>query len=214
MTLKDLLRKREKTKEEPTKPTSSPPRAPPAPEFTFIRSTTNTQELISPPSFGSQKASEPAIKTSSESGHHSRFRSSSNTSTSSKASTKGEKRLSKLRLRSHSHASTASSSKIPTDLPAIRDGDKEGEDQEAQWEERATILAQQNLTFRPTSQDVQPASASAERRLGTSDGSEDRPATSQSISDAQGDVGIPPVLQEAPEIDVGAGKHSGSNQTP
>ena len=111
-------------------------------EFTFMRSDTNTQELISPPTFAKESV------TSTPTKPRSRFRKSSNASTTSAGSTgghtdKNERRLSqRLHLRSHSRSTSASSIHVPSDLPSITDGTDDQEGQEAQWEQRATLLAQ------------------------------------------------------------------------
>lgn len=188
MTLRDLLKKRDKTKADQNSAETSAP-APP-PEFTFIRSTTNTQELISPPSFANDKAPEPVSETSPISKRRSRFRTTSDASTSSRTSTKSESRLSRLRLRSHSHVSSGSSVNVPTDLPAIRDGGNEEDDEQARWEERATILAQQNPNnrFRSNSLNQNSQTTHAEKNLHTLPKDGDRPTATRHISDAQGDV--------------------------
>lgn len=190
MTLRDLLKKRDKTKGD-QKPTGASVPDPPPSGFTFIRSTTNTEELISPPSFASDTVPEPGNETSPTSKRRSRFRTTSNASTSSRTSTKSENRLPRLRLRSHSHASNGSSVNVPTDLPAIKDRGNEAEDKEAKWEERATILAQQNSNTRSRSNSLlnkNPQAALAGKSLHTLPEDGDRPAATRHISDAQGDV--------------------------
>lgn len=192
MTLKDLLKKREKTKAD-QKPTNPPPSGPSPAEFTFIRSTTNTQEIISPPSFVNEKASESHTENSPNSKRRSRFRASSNASTSSRNSNNSEKRLSRLHIRSRSHASSTSSVNVPPNLPVIKDGGDEGEDGEAMWEERATILAQTNPNTRSrpsTLLDKRHLSSCSEEALYTQGRDGDRPAVTRNVSDAQGDVWI------------------------
>ena len=182
MPLKDLLKKRDKIKENVTGIQDPPPPQSPT-EFTFMRSDTNTQELIQPPTFGDDDdVPTPAPE------HHasklvSRFRSSSNASITSKVSSKGEKRLSqRLHLRSASRASSISSI-IPADLPAIEDAADGSEEKEARWEERATILAQGNHTMSQDSA-VKEAKGSLHSRRNS------KPAMTRSISDAKGDVMI------------------------
>jgi hypothetical protein len=56
MALKDLLKKKDKTRSDEGNASSTPNtttrrRAPDIPEFTFVRTTTSTQETIEPPSF-------------------------------------------------------------------------------------------------------------------------------------------------------------------
>ena len=150
MPLRDLLKKKDDIKNDAVPPITAAP-LPTAdqdspPEFTFLRSDTNTQELIKPPNF-------PGDRPPSSSDDHypskrfSRLRSSSN---ASQASHKSERRLSqRLRLSSHSRTSSQSSVNVPLDLPDIQDVGVHGEDREAQWEERATILARENPNNRP-----------------------------------------------------------------
>lgn len=192
MTLKDLLKKRGKTKED-EKPANTSPSGPSPAEFTFIRSTTNTQEVISPPSFPNEKATESNTETSPNSKRRSRFRASSAASTGSRNSNNSEKRLPRLHLRSHSHASSASSVNVPPNLPVIKDGCDDGEDGEAKWEERATILAQKNPNTRSRSStlpDKRRMSNFSEEVLYTQGRDGDRPAVTRNVSDAQGDENI------------------------
>lgn len=179
MPLKDLLKKRDKLKDDVPPTEDTPPPKSPA-DFTFMRSDTNTQELIQPPSFG-----ESATQVSPNERHTSklvsRFRSSSNASTTSN---KGEKRLSqRLHLRSASRTSSISSI-VPSDLPAIEDGADGSEEKEARWEERATILAQgnQNKNHSPALTDNNGGLRSRGNSLTT------RPRVTRNISDAKGDV--------------------------
>lgn len=198
MTLKDLLKKREKAKED-QKPANPLPMGPSPAEFTFIRSTTNTQELISPPSFASGKAPESNTETSPNSKHRSRFRASSTASTNSRTSNNSEKRIPRLHIRSRSHASSASSINVPPDLPVIKDSGDKGDDGEAMWEERATILAQKNSNTRSRSgtfPDRRRLSNFSEEVLHTQRRDGDRPAVTRNISDAQGDVGFSQTEQE------------------
>ncbi len=158
---------------------TSLPTAPPAsPEFTFMRTTTNTQELITPPSFASDSVSQPNKQSKRHS--FSRLRSSSNASTASNDQTPhSEKRLS-ARLHLRSRTSSSSSIHVPTNLPSISDGAEGAEEKEAQWEKRATILANVNSS---TSQE-----GSVEKSFQSPRPSGNRPGPSRSISSAQGDV--------------------------
>lgn len=184
MPLKDLLKKRDKIKAGGENKQASPPPQSPT-EFTFMRSDTNSQELIQPPSFPGEDAPPPPSHEYHSSKLVSRFRSSSNASTTSKASSKGEKRLShRLHLRSASRASSFSSI-IPEDLPSIEDGAIGSEEKEAKWEERATILAKENaITHNPT--DVTTEKSGLESRGDSGSG----PQITRNISDAKGDVRV------------------------
>lgn len=183
MPIKDLLKKRDKIKDDALKnaQATEPPHS--APEFTFMRSDTNTQELIQPPSFPDEHSATPSAHEHHTSKLVSRFRSSSNASTASRGSSKGEKRLSqKLHLRSSSRASS-SSSIIPEDLPVIENAPDGSEEKEAKWEERATILAKENPNTN------HPAAVTEETGgLRSRGNSSSRPKAPRSISDAKGDV--------------------------
>ncbi|KAL2037684.1 hypothetical protein N7G274_009629 [Stereocaulon virgatum] len=153
MPLKDLLKKKDKIRDDVTPSIVPAPELPPnPPDFTIMRSDTHTQEIISPPSFASNNT--PSAKDNSITKRLSRLRSASNASTSSNKSTpSGEKRLSqRLHLSHGSRASSQGSINVPADLPDIKDLSLEGEEKEAQWEERATILAQVRPHSRPISQ--------------------------------------------------------------
>lgn len=197
MTLKDLLKKKEKIKEDVTPAIADPPpREDSPPPFTIIRSDTNTQELIRPPTFAGEIAPAPA-ENHSTTKRFSRLRSASNASTASRSSSKGDKaetRLSqRLHLRSHSRASSQNSINLPADLPDIKDLSIEAEDKEAKWEERATILANSNPNAKPLSRDGQHSRPVTPN--GTAQGSEQthlgrRPNLTRSVSSAQGDENI------------------------
>jgi hypothetical protein len=150
MPLRDLLKKKDKLE-----PESPPAEAlPPPPQFTFMRSDTHTQEVISlpddpPNEFYDRPASSDG---SNDGGHRPRFSrltgrsrsqsTASNASRSSETSKSKErpvnpKRLSqRLGLRKED-----SSAVVPKDLPDIKDGqDGDGD----AWEQRATMLAREN----------------------------------------------------------------------
>ncbi|KAL8967955.1 MAG: hypothetical protein Q9197_005145 [Variospora fuerteventurae] len=182
MTLRDLLKKREKIREDGSQTHGTSNEAASPTPFTILRSDTNTQEVISPPSFADDYTPHLTKDTHSHTKRFSRFRSTSNVSVASNASSQGEKekRFShRLHLGSHSRSSSAGSINIPSDLPAISDVVGESEEKEAQWENRATILAQEN----PVAKQVR----SRENSLaGSSRGA--RPGVSRNLSDAKGDV--------------------------
>ncbi|KAI9824286.1 MAG: hypothetical protein M1832_002094 [Thelocarpon impressellum] len=141
MPLKDLLKKKPRQ----ATPDDGPPFIPPT-DFTFMRSDTNSEEIISPPGFAGDGHSSPYQADQGRQGRQSRFRSGSNasaTSAISSAGNKNEKRLSlqRLNLRRSSRASSVSSAHIPADLPDIAADGRGGDEHEAQWEKRATLLA-------------------------------------------------------------------------
>ncbi|KAJ9137948.1 Protein DSF2 [Pleurostoma richardsiae] len=168
MGLRDLLKKKDKLEEgAPHDPETVNRLA--APEFTFIRSDTFTQEVIHPPS-DPAGSPYPDHDDDSESGHYlsakdnnggggsgssSRHRSldvfrsrSRSTSVSSRTST-GEKRESagrRISQRLHLSRAPPSSENVPQDLPEIvvpdsGQGPSDKEGAESQWEKRATMLA-------------------------------------------------------------------------
>lgn len=206
MTLKHLVRKKEEIKEDVTPSVVSPPEPDPIAEgFTFLRSDTNTQELINPPSFDSEVAKPIPHKNEHRlSSHFSRLRSSSNASTLSahaKTSPKSEKRLSQRLHLNRSRTPSSSSVNVPMDLPDIQDVAVQGEEKQAQWEERATILAKGNPNNRPVSLDGQPKGSTSEQKFyqdrfpqetppDPEEGLSVRPGMTRSVSSAKGDENI------------------------
>ena len=193
MPLKDLLKKKEKLGNEPEK-TSLTPKAEALPEFTFIRTDTNTEEIIQPPSFVEDSTPPPQGK-----GHTTpppspkrglgRFRSISKASVPNSPEVSKEKKGLTERLHiGKSRASSTSSVNIPADLPPIDDTYKaktDKQEKEAQWEERATRLVSGS---RPPTADM------ARMTVAGSDNTLSRSTSrARSLSDAQSDE----TLQEA-----------------
>ncbi|TQN72234.1 Protein DSF2 [Colletotrichum shisoi] len=125
-----------------------------APEFKFIRSDTNTQEVIHPPSYPVEESKEqflnpnetaagtaPKPRRSLDFFFGSRSRSVSASSQASSASHRKDGR--RLSERLHLSRSPASSDNVPQNLPDIITT-AEGEQDELEWEKRATILASAN----------------------------------------------------------------------
>jgi TPR repeat protein len=213
MPFKDLLKKKDKLAEDDDGQTPDVSQPPKTPEFKFIRTDTTSQEVIEPPSFaGDQNAVTfpPRPSTPPDTSHTSsklslgRLRKGSNASPSPD-SPKEHKRLSqRLHLGSKSRASSTSSVNIPADLPTItdpysEDGDKQ--EKEAKWEERATILARENLHSRPpvaemSHMSVGPADTGSHQR------SHSRSRSIRSISDVESDENIQEAirLHEAGEL--------------
>ena len=191
MTLKDRLKGREKHKEGEVGPPDRPDASPP--NFTFLRTTTHFQEQIQPPSYAGDvvpgSGSGPDGQRVPSPRRLSRFRSSSNAS--SKSLNKTEGRFSSiLHIRSHSRESNTSIN-VPADLPEIHDEKVAAEDQEARWEERATILAQQVAATRSRSNTVADPKltvAQSETNESALDHDENRPGMIRHVSDALSDV--------------------------
>jgi hypothetical protein len=149
MPLRDLLKK-EKLETE----TDSAEALPTPPQITFIRSDTDTQEVISLPDDPPNQFYDPPAPAdgSSDGGHRARFSRltgrSRSQSTASNASRSSETSKSKERSRDPRRLSQRlglrkpeSSAVVPDDLPDIQDGqDGDGD----AWEQRATILAREN----------------------------------------------------------------------
>ncbi|KAF2199637.1 HCP-like protein [Delitschia confertaspora ATCC 74209] len=152
MPLKDLLRKKDKIRDHGATPHSTstgPTLSPDVPEFTFMRTTTTTQEVISPPSFPGDPqrqhlSPEPQKRVS-------RFRRQSNAPQPGAVAVeepkaKGEHRLSE---RLHIGRTRSSSSvNVPENLPTIDVAVAKTDEDEARWEKRATLLAKGNSVRR------------------------------------------------------------------
>ena len=181
MTIKGLLKKKNATSEAaadssgsnagntPTTPAPLP--SSPVPEFTFYRTDTNTQEVIQPPQFAEDKTqdverSERLSTSLSQRLSIGRRRKSSAASTLSHTSEKdGPVRARRLSERFHlSRTSSASSVHLPSDLPSIPDAYRpqvDEQDQEAQWEDRATRLAKEGVAKSPDA--ASPAKSASSR---------------------------------------------------
>jgi hypothetical protein len=213
MPLKDLLKKKERLSQDATETAPAPETLPSperlaTPEFTFMRTDTNTQEIIRPPSFAGDNDPIPPpseTPTSPPKRSLSRFRKSSNPSP--KDSNLPSRKLSqRLHL---SRASSTTSVHIPPDLPTIPDpytqkGDQQ--EREAQWEERATILAKENKSTPASRHGSTPHLAEeviSPENMTNSDGAISRPShRPRSVSDADSDENIQEAirLHEAGEL--------------
>lgn len=175
MPFRDLLKKKEKIEQQPNTAyiDSKPQDALEPPAFKIVRSDTHTQEVIDPPSFPDNEDPPPGSCPAQKSPVPSHG--------SSKSGEREDKERRRLSDRLHLHrpksrSASAHSANLPANLPEIQDmGDQE--DKEAQWEQRATLLAAAN-----TSPDL--TRNESQLSLGSSTG---RP---RSISDAQSDVNI------------------------
>jgi hypothetical protein len=133
MALKDLLKKKDKIRDQGAvpPPVKGPTLSPDVPEFTFVRTTTSTQETIEPPSFPGDPTRENGLLSPGPRGTFGRFRSRS--SASSQGSEK--QRIQFGRSRSNSSVN------VPDNLPDVGgDGVARTEEDEAKWEKRATVL--------------------------------------------------------------------------
>ncbi|KAK5744806.1 hypothetical protein LTR17_001882 [Elasticomyces elasticus] len=181
--LKELLKKKSKIEKDVTPTVEHSGGGLAVPEFKFIRTTTESEEIIEPPTYpGDENQPGNAPEKQKKSRPHLGFRKSTHNaahakqasveSLASQENEKGEQQLPvrpkserKLSERLHLHrdrprsASGESSTHLPDDLPeapaAVPAPSREGErvakehkeaneHREAQWEKRATILAQSN----------------------------------------------------------------------
>ena len=214
MPLRDLLKKKEKLAQsaELSEPVSPP--LPHASEFRFVRTDTNAEEEIEPPTFDEEETNPITTPVTPKRGFG-RFRKSSTASPESSPSRKEHRKLSeKLRIGStpKSRSSSASSAHVPSDLPDIRDAYRDDGDQqerEAQWEQRATILAKENVSpEQPTGSNRNspkpPTTAVEAMNITDGDRGGQSPAAGRprSVSDAAGDFDIQEAirLHEAGEL--------------
>ena len=195
MALKDLLKKKDKVQAEheasPPVPVTEEPN--PIPEITFLRTTTHTQEVISPPVYPDENRPppQPPLKRPNP------LRRLSNASQKSSASERerpGSHRLSdRLHLGPRSRSASSTSVNIPTDLPEIESGIASNAEEEAEWEMRATLLARGNSIIRPGS-----SSANRETQIEESG----KPGRTVSVSDAKGDDDIQEAIRLHEEGDL------------
>lgn len=186
MPLKDILRKKEKVGEDAESGGDkilSP--TPNAPEFTFVRTTTTTQEVISPPDYpGDQTLKTPPPQQQTEKRkslfHRRHSNNPSPTISDSEGRSGKEHRFSqRLQFGSRSRPNSPSSPNLPPDLPTISSELVKNEDDEVQWEKRATLLAQRSPLIRGNSSP----------HIQESRGSESRSRSrSVSVGDPGGDV--------------------------
>jgi hypothetical protein len=154
MPLKDLLKKKDKIKDEGASgtPQNGPALGHDVPEFQFYRTTTSTQEAIQPPSFpGDPTRTEAPLLSPKDTRGFGRFRRHSNvSSTSSQGSGRasedgaGRPRSGTLSQRLHLGRSKSQSSvNVPDNLPDVGDTPVARNDEdEAKWEKRATMMVQ------------------------------------------------------------------------
>lgn len=160
MTFLDILKKKDKIQGDnaPAPETTQRNFAEEPPVFTFLRTDTHTQEVISPPSFSSADSHKqgPFSRDSDEKslGRLSAGRSRS-ASASSQASDKSKTKTKRLSHLLHLRKSDPTSPNVPEDLPDITPvtGEEGEPGRESLWEKRATILALRNgqERSRPTS---------------------------------------------------------------
>ena len=177
--LRDLLKKKDKLKHDQNEG-NSPQNL--LPEVTIMRSDTNTQEILNPPSFPLEGDNTIFRDKASALGNRPLHERSSSATSKSSRSSHGERKLSSVfHFRSHSRDKYGSEN-VPGDLPSIGgDSAVDSEDSAAQWEKRATMLAQGSANLESKSQGAAPEGSGGAREPSPS---------RRSIKEAQGeDVG-------------------------
>ena len=210
--LKDFLKKKEKIGKD-DHPVEQAQLA--VPEFKFIRTTTESEDLIEIPSYPDEPENSNALspRSKKERKHHFGFRKSSNAEETKDPTAAAveppqsptrpmmrERKLSeRLRLHRQSRSPSAeASTHLPSDLPdapaavgplgldggAAAEEEKDVKEQrEAQWEKRATILAQANPLLEQERRQQQATQAQAKATTRSR-------SRSPSISDERGDENI------------------------
>lgn len=190
MPLRDILKKKDKIEERNADESQTQQQnAFEPPPFKIYRSDTNSEELINPPSFASEKdiPSGSGVTGAPPSPGRSTLSRLSSFSRSSEREGSPQKEHRRLSQRLHlSRSPSTHSSNLPSNLPEVQDaysprGDRE--DKEAVWEERATILA---TSPRPTTPITSNDGAAQMSQLNI----EENRGRPRSISDAQSDVNI------------------------
>ncbi|KIW67872.1 hypothetical protein, variant [Phialophora macrospora] len=195
--LKELLKKKDKIDNEGAQRQPPPPALPQANEFTFVRTDTNTEEYIKPPSFvGSDRdifaSAEPKSPTASRRSFG-RFRKSSSPGTAEVQSPVKEKKRLTERLHLHRDRTASTSSvNLPADLPDLADtytDSSDRQDTEAKWEQRATILASKSPII-PANQ-----LTSDLDHLNLGSPAVHSPARAQSVIDPESDIDIQKAIE-------------------
>lgn len=192
--LRNILHKREEHSSPQSAPNAAPTR-PSNPELKLIRSDTHTQEIIIPPSYANDTSPFLSSPTHQDEGCLSPqsprrgffSRSPRPTSASSQSPPRRERRLSNLLHLDHRSRSNSrdSSANIPADLPQIdNDQGASKQEREAQWEQRATALVQQNPQFAHSGTSLSGRQGEGEASLGLGVGLESQ-ARSRSSSQSR-----------------------------
>lgn len=145
MTLKGLLKKKDKIRGVSDAPEKGPTLSPDVPEFQFFRTTTTTRESIEPPNFPGDPLRQAYLAPEApRNGLKSRFRRHSNAGQENdRSKSDGGHKIHFGRNRS------ASSVNVPQNLPEVGgDGVARNEEDEARWEKRATVLVEGNTVLR------------------------------------------------------------------
>ncbi len=197
MPLKDFLKKKDKIQAEneasPSVPIIAEPN--PIPEITFLRTTTLTQEVISPPIYPEENRPLPPKHPPKRLNRLRRLSNASQKSnTSERERTGSDRSLSeRLHLGSRSRSASSTSINVPTDLPEIESGVAHNAEEEAEWEKRATLLAKGNSIIRPGSSGANEGKQTEQSGKGSK---------TVSVSDAKGDDDIQEAIRLHEEGDL------------
>ncbi|KAL2831761.1 hypothetical protein BDW59DRAFT_124754 [Aspergillus cavernicola] len=204
MPLRELLQKKEKL-DSTSDEYAAGSHGNAVPEIRFIRSDTTTQEIIIPPGYQDDEGHLTSPRPSSASSHrrslnpfHRSRSPSESQEPASPTRPRGERRLSHL-LRRDRRSSSSSSVNIPSDLPQIAPDTGTEQEREAQWEKRATVLAQRNSQLGSPSHSPTPSTGLSSENVRP----RSRSSSHSRINDPQGDVNIQEAirLHEAGELD-------------
>ncbi|KAF2146727.1 uncharacterized protein K452DRAFT_294275 [Aplosporella prunicola CBS 121167] len=191
MTLKDLLKKKDKIKAESDAQPSSAPLSPPMPDvpsIQFMRTTTTSQESIAPPFFPGDQRPTSQPDENKKPKHLSiwrrpSYRGDTLSPDDRPKSARSEKRLSERLHLGQRSRSTSSTIELPQDLPDIQVSVARNPEDEAEWEKRATLLARGTSIRRPG--------------IGAIANNRDEPARRPVTSPASGNTGGDVDIQEA-----------------
>ncbi|KAL4902637.1 hypothetical protein BDW74DRAFT_158220 [Aspergillus multicolor] len=204
MPLREILHKKDRLENTSDQyaPGTFDAHANPVPEIRFIRSDTTTQEIIIPPSQpGDDEDRLASPRPSSSSSHRRSLNPFHRSRTPSESQEPGspreprERRLSNFLRR----GSSSSSVNLPPDLQQIATNVGDDQEREAQWEKRATVLAQRSPQYGSPSHSPAPSMSLGSENVRP----RSRSSSHSRINDPQGDVNILEAirLHEAGELE-------------
>lgn len=159
MPFRELLKKKEKIESRNTQATNTSEKEhyqyTGPPEIKIVRSDTNTEELVVPPSFPDDPISRSPGPSTLAQPPSPASRTRNRFSLSRRASNDGPDRIHRsLSQRLHLKKEPATSDHVPADLPQIdsvyTEEDADKDQKEAAWEQRATLLASANRSTSPS----------------------------------------------------------------
>lgn len=224
MAIRDLLKKKDKINETSSTPASGPeivqdvPATSSPPEFKFFRSTTSMQESIEPPTYPedslpatppeSSGADTPRRRRISALNFRKPSRSPAKSTTANDTggytpsshdgtvdkSRRISEKFDRMRLSSRNRTVSQNSAHVPEDLPEIEKSGREGSDAEAQWEQRALLLANKNaqgaVGLPSGARDVVLEKQEVTQGAVTDGQAPERPKHTRSVSNSESDLDI------------------------